>query len=211
MTIKIYDIIDVSKVSDLPQLSKGKKFYEFLGGDKNLRCYIVDDFITRAEFIKQNENLLDDCLKPIYLNNNIRVGQDTTYAIPGFYIINPEYQVPAFDKDTSQMILRLTFIARVIRRGLRELYNINTAKIYCEEKITKTSNIHFWVLPIHRQIMDNPRILGESVLKYLKLFNFKDTREKILHYNDSMHKFLQNFKLIEKDNKLLELLKDFKE
>jgi hypothetical protein len=168
MSIKIYDIIDVYKISELPEIPKGKKFYEFLGGEKNLRCYIVDDFITRAEFISENESLLDTCLKPIYLNNNIRVAQDTTYAIPGFYIVNPEYQIPAFDKDKNQMILRLTFIARTIRRGLRETHNINTAKIYCEEKITRSSNIHFWVLPVHRKIMDNPRIPSSNVLKYLE-------------------------------------------
>jgi hypothetical protein len=37
--VKIYKIIDVEKIEDLEKPENNKKWYDFIGGSKNLRCF----------------------------------------------------------------------------------------------------------------------------------------------------------------------------
>jgi diadenosine tetraphosphate (Ap4A) HIT family hydrolase len=172
---------------------------------------LVDDYIVRSQIKSENFDLLDETLKPIYENENISVTQDCSYAVPGFYIVRSKKQIATIDLASNEMLCRMIFIAKIIRKALKELFNIRLAKIYSEEKNSKTSNTHFWVLPIHNEyLIDNPGIQRSNIKHYLEKFNFRENRENILKYNESIKKYIEDINLLEKDNELFNLLKNFK-
>lgn len=215
--VKIYKIQDVYKKDELEEPEGDKKWYDFIGGSKNLRCFLVDSCVVRSQIQTENLDLLDESLKPIYRNKDIFVAQDCSYAVPGFYVISSIKQVATINLASNEKICRMVFIAKNLREGLQELFNIQVAKLYCEEKtsktsntINKTSNLHFWILPIHNEyIASNPDVQRSNVKNYLEKFNFKENRENILKFNESMRKFINKIDLLKKDNELFDLLENF--
>jgi diadenosine tetraphosphate (Ap4A) HIT family hydrolase len=209
--VKIYETKDVYKKEELEKPEDNKKWYDFIGGSKNLRCFLVDDYIVRSQIKIENSELLDKTLKPIYENKNIAITQDCSYAVPGFYVVRSKTQIATIDIAGNEILCRMIFIIKNIRKALKELFNIEVAKIYSEEKNSKTSNLHFWVLPIHNEyLIDNPGIQRSNLRNYLDKFNFQENKENILKYNESMRKYIEDINLLEKDNELFNLLKNFK-
>ena len=104
----------------------------------------------------------------------------------------------------------MILIAKNIRKGLKELFNIRVSKIYSEEKNKKTSNIHFMILPIHNEyLVDNPGMQRSNIRDYLEKFSFQENRENILKFNEKMRQYIKDVNLLEKDNELFNLLKKF--
>ena len=62
------DYIDVDKLSDLPEISSGRKYLEFLGGLRRYRCFIVNKNCSRCDFYNEHLYLIDKSLHPVYKN-----------------------------------------------------------------------------------------------------------------------------------------------
>ncbi|HSQ97839.1 MAG TPA: hypothetical protein VLL98_03925 [Rickettsiales bacterium] len=208
--VRIYKTKDVYKIDELEKPENNKKWYEFIGGSKNLRCFLVDDYIVRSQIKIENSDLLDEVLKPIYKNKDIFIAQDCSYSVPGFYVVSSITQLASVDLANNDKLCRMIFIVKNIRKALKELFNIKVAKIYSEEKNSKTSNIHFWVLPIHNEyLVNNPGIQRSNIRSYLDMFSFQENRENILKFNEKMRQYIKDVNLLEKDNELFDLLKNF--
>lgn len=196
---------DVYALSELPSLAKGLRYFDFIGGTKELRCFIVPEETPRNEFIEKNEDLLDPCLKPIYKNQGIIVKQDASFPLPGFYIVCPTKHYRSLDEMDEVTHLRLFFILREIRRGMREVLGIEHAHVFYEEKANKSCNVHYWILPI-QDIVKYPRIYELDVKKYLEQFSFTKERDNILDFNQKMIAFIEEIDLLQRDNQLMKRL-----
>jgi len=202
------EYFDVSKMEDLPAPPQGFRYFDFIGGSKELRCFLVHEDTPRGLFIEENEHLLDPCLQPIFKNNGICVRQDPSFPTPGFYIVSPTRNFRFFDEIDEVTHLRMSHVIREIRKGMREALGIQYIYLYYEEKAKKSNNVHYWLVPLYH-IDSRTRIYNFKVKEYLEKFVFSDERKKILDFNQKMRNYLEKVKLLEKDQKLLERLSDF--
>lgn len=196
---------DVNNLSELPPLLSGRRYFDFIGGSKEIRCFPAPEDKPRGEFIEENEEFLDECLHPIYKNDGICVRQDASYPVPGFYIINPIRSWRSLDIIDELTFLRLFYILREVRKGMREVLNIPYAHIYYEEKINKSCNVHFWLLPIY-DIEKSPRIYNFNILEYLTKYKLSEEKKKIIECNGKMKEYLKTIQLLDKDNLLKECI-----
>lgn len=182
---------DVKDLSELPELPKEFRYFDFIGGSKELRCFVAPKDMPRSKFIEVNEALLDECLRPIYKNCGICVKQDASFALPGFYIVSPLEHYRSLDEIDQVMYLRLFFIIREIRKGMRETLAIQRVHIYYEEKMSKSSNVHYWILPIEEPDIQqralsittatrSSLIYDLQVRNYLNQFMYSEQKGKIL-------------------------------
>ena len=184
-------IVDVDSLADLPSPPVGYRYFDFLGGEKTFRCYLVPADTPRNEFIEQNEHLLDEVLKPIYKGNGICIRQDASYAVPGFYIVYPAVQYRSFDLMSQSEYLHMFNLVHHLRTAMRRVLGLEYVHLYYEEKSKKSCNVHIWVLPIH-DIAKNPRIYEFNLLAYLELFKLSQTRAQILDYNASLRDYFNS-------------------
>ena len=206
--VRIYETRDVYELEELDMSPRGKKWYDFIGGTKNIRCFLVDDNITRCQFKNEHQDLLDKCLENVYDNNNIIVNQDCSYAIPGFYIVAfNDKNRPTINELDYLSLFRMVFIFKVIRKAILELFGIETVKIYHEEKVNKLSIVHFWIVPVHSEVMENPGIRNK-MSEYFNMFKFVKEKYKILDYNEKLKNYFYENKIIDKDNDLITKLKE---
>lgn len=199
------DYYDVSNLSELPQLPEGYRYFDFIGGSKEIRCFVVSEDMPRNKFIEENEELLGVHLKPIYKYNGICVRQDSSYALPGFYIVSPIEHYRSLDEVDEVTHARLFFILREIRKGMREALNIQYAHVYYEEKANKSCNVHYWILPIN-DIKKYPRLYNFNVKDYLEQFLFSSNKERMIQYNELMRAYIEKVNLLERDKTLTQKL-----
>lgn len=193
---------DVNHLSELPILPEELAFLDFIGGTKELRCFVVSKNMPRNQFIEENEHLLDECLLPIYKYKGICVKQDASYPLPGFYIVSPIGHYRSLDEVDEVTHLRLFFILREIRKAMREVLQIEHIHIHYEEKMNKTCNVHYWLLPIN-DMHQQPRLYDFKIRAYLESFRFAENRDKIILYNEKLKKHLIENHLTERDENLL--------
>jgi hypothetical protein len=205
MTVKGPSYYDVDTLEHLPPPAPGLRYFDFIGGTKELRCYIAPAEMPRNRFIEENGGLFDECLRPVYKNAGIVVKQDASYALPGFYIVGHTAQYHSVDEIDGVTSLRLFFIVQEIRKGMREKLGIKTVHIYYEERPVVSHNVHYWIVPIV-DMGDNPRLYTLDIKKYLEQFLFSQNKEKILHYNKLIQEHIRNTHLLERDNNLTEVL-----
>ena len=206
----MFKYIDVSKFNELPEPKQGTRFLDFIGGEKGLRCFIVPQELPRGQFLEQNEDLLDECLRSIYKNKGICVRQDSSYPIPGFFIVSTTDHFNSIDHLDKILNLRVFFIIHAIRKGMRDVLGLNYVNIIYQEKMHISSDVHYWLLPMH-SITPDQRILNIDLQKYLDSFNFYEEKDLILKYNSSLRIFLDKINFLEQDNTLLEKLSYFKD
>lgn len=191
---EIESTLEVFDETELPPVPKGKKYFVCIGGDKNFQGFLRDNSISKGEFISIYEDKLDDCLKPVYEDNQIIVRQDAKYAIPGFYIVSPKSHYQRIDEMPDNLFHRCMETVREVKEGLSKL-EIESTHIYHDEKYKSPASVHFWVLPIYeKQIREqslNPTIFSKDIWTYLDSFpRFKETKSKILEINSSMKQSL---------------------
>lgn len=191
---EIEQILEVCDESELPEAPEGKKYFVCIGGSKNFQCFLGNSNISRGEFILSHEDEMDDCLKPIYIDDDIIVRQDVKYAIPGFYIISPRQHFRSIDEMPQDLFLKCMFMAREIKKGLLTL-GITQSHAYNDEKYNSPAFAHFWVLPIYQSFVSdnnlNPTIYSKDIWKYLDLFpRFMETKQRILEFNKIMKNHL---------------------
>jgi len=198
---------DVNHRSELPIPPEGFRYLDFIGGERELRCFLVPFDMPRAQFVEECESLLDLSLQPIYKNKGICVRQDASFPIPGFYILSFLKHYRSLDEIDEVTSLRLFLILREIRKGMRTALNIPFIHLYYEEKPAKSCNVHYWLLPINVEGGEKHPIIYDLKLKeYLQKFIFSEKKEKILDYNEKMRAYLSSRQLREKDDALGERL-----
>ena len=192
---------DVNNLDELPTLPKGMRYFDFIGGSKEFRCYIVPEDMPRNKFMEEQEALFDDCLKHIYKNRGIIVKQDASFALPGFYIVSFLDHYRSLDEADEVTYLRLFFIMREIRKGMRQKLGIQFTHIYYEERNVKSHNVHYWIVPIN-DIEKHPRLYKFDVKQYLEQFLYSENKDKIIQYNTLMKEYISEINLLERDNEL---------
>jgi len=188
--------IDVDYQLELPPEPHGLRFLEFLGGTKQLRCFLVPEKTTRLEFMREHRHLLDDCLTPIYDREGITVTQDAGYALPGFYIIGLQDQVRALDFLDIGLHQRLSLVLLELRKGMRKVLNIDHVHIYYHEKLDVACSVHWWVMPAPRKGPQRiPAIVDLDLRNYLSQFRLTEQRETILNFNQRMTDYFSDIDL----------------
>ena len=196
---------DVNSLNELSELPKGNRFLEFIGGTKNYRCFVVPKDFPRSEFFNQFSSLLDGCLEPVYENNGIAVRQDSTFALPGFYILGYNKQFSSFDEIPDLLQMRTAFILKQMRKGMREALDIKYIHMYYEEKAKASSNVHYWLMPSQDEKTGaTPLIFDINLFNYLSSFEFKKRKVDIERFNDSMKKYIKGVNVYDYDNRLMD-------
>ncbi len=189
--------IDVYERSDCPPPPSGMRYFDMIGGEKNIRMFIAPENMLRGEFMKQNANALDESLSPVFLCDSISVRQDMAYAVPGFYIINPLPHYSSFDEVPPVENLRLANIKYWIRKGMREALGIEHVHVYYEET-EGLRHSHEWILPIY-DINESKRIYDFKVNDYLESFKFSEQKNAILGFNKKMRDYVEKVGLAQMD------------
>ena len=197
-----FPYVDVVNLAELPHAPQGSRYLDFIGGAKEIRCYLVPEDLPRNRFMDEYKDQLDPCLTPIYENRGVYVTQDPSFPLPGFYIVSHREHFRSLDAMDDTTHLRLLLVLREVRKGMREALSISHVHVYYEEKANKSCNVHYWILPI-RDIEKFPRIYDFNVKTYLSQFSFLKNKAAILQNNEKMRKYLQEAKLLQKDNALL--------
>lgn len=181
---KNIDYIDVNNLGELPIISSGKRYLEFLGGTKKYRCFIVDVNYSRCKFYKEYLEYIDIALHPIYKNRGIVVAQDNTFPIPGFYIISYDTQYKNITELPESLIIRTSHIIKCIRKIMNEKLGIKFVNIYYEEKSTDSANVHYWIMPKYEKLDLKEKLYEINMQEYLNSFDFRKTKNDIIKYNN---------------------------
>ncbi len=193
---KIEQVLEVFEENELPVAPSGKKYYVCIGGSKNFQCFLSDNSMSKGEFIFAHENEIDDCLKPVYADDNVVVRQDAKYAIPGFYIVSPRDHFRRIDETPRDVFEKCMFMVREVRQGLLNL-GIEQAHIYHDEKYKNPASVHFWILPIYEEFVErngiNPTIFSKDIWRYLESFpKFSSNKPQIMDFNNKMRSYLNS-------------------
>lgn len=192
--LPIQETLDIYSELELPQAPDGMKYYVCLGGTKNFQAFLCDKRLSKGEFLQMHESAIDDCLKPVYQDEQVTIRQDAKYALPGFYIISPNQHYRSIDAMPAELYQHCLQIARQVRQGLTDS-GITQAHIYHDEKYQSPASAHLWALPIHRDFIHvqglNPTIASADIWKYLETFpQYNATKNEIAAFNEKMRQFL---------------------
>ena len=183
--------IDVEHRDDLPRPPAGMRYLDFIGGSLNLRCFLVPEALPRARFMEEHSDALDPCLQPIYAADGIRIRQDASYALPGFYILSFEQQYRSFDLIDPALFFKAMVLCHRVRALMREHLSIEYIHLHYEEKPDASCNVHFWIMPVGMIQGEQPKIIFElDIRQYLGNFHFRDHKRRILECNDIMRSAL---------------------
>lgn len=193
--------IDVNSLKELPNVDNEHRYLEFLGGTKQYRCYIVSKDLPRCIFMEEHREELDEILSPIYMNDNICISQDSSYALPGFYIISLRSYYKNITELNYELFEEINFWIYEIRKAMKEVLNIDYVNIYYEEKTSNSANVHYWLMPVlvHGNIV--PKLHYLYLKKYLEQFNLIENKKQIIDYNEKMRKYIKEMKISEKFKK----------
>lgn len=187
--------LDVYEISELPEIPSDMKYFACIGGSKNYQCFLESKNMSRADFMKEYANQLDECHIPVYEDSDIIIRQDAQIPIPGFYIVatKGDYKKICFmDMDLYKKCLYYSYL---IKQNLFANFGIERIFMYYDEHYKKPSSTHFWVMPIYENIIEqnnlNPTILSKDIWTYQDLFRFKEFKNEIYEINDEMRKVLK--------------------
>lgn len=199
--------VDVADRSEIPAAPAGWRYLDFLGGESELRAFLVPEAMPRTAFYDHHADLLDPVLAPIYTCDGISARQDASYALPGFYIVSFAQQYASIDAMDPVTHLRAAFVIRELRRAMREALGIPYIHLHYEEKPAASCNVHYWLMPVlDPRTQTSPTITRLNIKDYLRQFRFRDTRARIQHCNDEMVRYLEAADLAARDRALAHTL-----
>lgn len=201
-----YKFVDIYNLDELPVPEKGKRFLEFMGGEKKYRCYLADKDMPRCDFYKNNIDLIDKMLHPIYKNRRILVAQDNTFPIPGFYIISSENTYNNITEIPDVLLLRSAFILKQLRKTMKNILCLKYVNVYYEEKHSKSTNVHFGVMPKNDTLNLEEKLYELDLNEYLKSFKFNNNIKLIKEYNKKIIKYFEKNQIKKEDDKLFNKL-----
>lgn len=179
-----FNYIDVDAKADLPDPPAGHRYLEFIGGERELRCFLVPHAMPRSDFMHDQMAQLDEALVPVYEHGDVVVRQDCSYALPGFYIVGYGTRYPAFDVVPISRHLELAAVMYEVRRAMRTDLGIEHIHLHYEEKDEPSCSVHYWLMPIQSRRGHKDTLLTHLELHgYLRRFRFRETRERILDCN----------------------------
>lgn len=182
------EYIDVNSLEELPQLDNDYRYLDFLGGTKQYRCYIVSKDLPRCVFMEKYREKLDEILLPVYMDEDICISQDASYALPGFYIISLRTHYRNITDIDYELYKKINFWVYKIRDIMLKELKINYVNIYYEEKSNNSANVHYWLMPIVSE--EVPKLHYLFLKDYLEQFKLSDNRTKILEYNNKLKSYI---------------------
>jgi hypothetical protein len=201
------EYVDIDTKAELPSAPPGFRYLDFLGGDKELRCFLVPREMPRCRFMTEHADLLDKALHPVYQHHGICVRQDASYALPGFYIVSLDHHYSAMDQMDEVNHLRVALVLRKLRSGMRDALSIDYIHLHYEEKPDESCNVHYWVMPVFdRETQMTTAILRLDIRKYLSVFRFRDERKVICANNERMREHFRATGLATRDDDLVSRL-----
>jgi hypothetical protein len=197
------EYIDVEAKTELGPAPTGFRYLDFLGGDKELRCFLVPHDMPRCHFMSEHADLLDEALNPVYAHHGICVRQDSSYALPGFYIVSLDEQYTAMDRMDEVTHLRGALVLRALRAGMRTSLGIGYVHLHYEEKPDESCNVHYWVMPVLDRVTQTTTvILRLDIRKYLSAFRFRVERAEICDNNEKVREYFRTIGLAARDDEL---------
>jgi hypothetical protein len=182
--VSSFPYIDVDAKAELPQAPAGHRYLDFIGGDRELRCFLVPRAMPRADFLRDRIDQVDEALRPVYERRDVVVRQDCSYALPGFYVVSYATRYAAFDLAPMSRHLELSAVLYEVRRAMRSDLGIEHIHLHYEEKDEPSCSVHYWLLPIESRRGRKETLLTHLDLhEYLRRFRFRETRERILDCN----------------------------
>lgn len=195
------EYIDVNSLEELPELDNEYRYLDFLGGTKQYRCYIVSKDLPRCIFMEKYREKLDKILLPIYMDEDICISQDASYALPGFYIISLRNHYRNITELNYELFEKINFWVYEIRKAMKEVLNIEYVNVYYEEKTSKSANVHYWLMPVKTQEKIVPKLHYLYLKEYLEQFKLTENRKQIEDYNVKIKKYIKENKISEKFKK----------
>mgnify|MGYP004436702013 CR=1 FL=1 len=192
------EYIDVNSLKELPSLNNNYRYLDFLGGTKQYRCYVVPKELPRCLFIENNRDKLDEILLPIYIDEHICISQDSSYALPAFYIISLRKHYKSITELTYELYEKINFWVYEIRKAMKEALKIEYVNIYYEEKTSESANVHYWLMPVMTKENIAPKLHYLFLKDYLEQFKLIENRNQIKEYNEKMRKYIYENKIPEK-------------
>lgn len=179
--------VDVESLDDLPPAPPGSRYLDFIGGELGWRCFTVPSSMPRCDFFTEYAHLLDKDLLPAIIDTGlVTVRQDSSFPIPGFYIIGFKMQYRSLDRIPEDAWASSAKVMRELRKAMRHLLGIEHIHMYYEEKPHPTCTTHFWLLPVDRAIRNDPDgsvVERLNVHDYLREFRLVDERAAITNNN----------------------------
>ena len=134
------------------------------------------------------------------------VRQDTSYALPGFYIVSCSQHFRAFDEVPAVLSMRVAFVVREVRKAMRDLLGIEHIHLHSEEKPNKSTNVHYWLLPV--QTFFTTVVVSSHVRERLASLRLADNRATILKYNEVLRTAFREADLVSVDDRINNVLCD---
>jgi len=198
MDIKIGQSIDVYSLNELPLTTDDLKFFACVGGTKNYQCFLETKKLSRAEFMKKYSASIDRCHVPIYEDEDIVITQDAQIPIPGFYIIATKKIYKRISDMELSLYQKCMQFSAIIKKEIIKEFGVNRCFMYYDEHYNKPSSVHFWVMPIYEEVLEEYKldatILSYDVWKYQELFEFQYSKDMIYEMNDRMRVILNRYK-----------------
>jgi hypothetical protein len=185
------EYIDVDRKEDLPAAPEGRRYLDFLGGTRQLRCYLVPADMPRIRFMRSFGEF-DECLTPLFHHAGVVVQQDASYALPGFFVVSFDQHHRALDSVDEVGCVLSAVVIREARIGMRVELGISNIHLYYEEKIDKSCHVHYWMVPVPGHMGDQSTTITRLDLRsYLTQFRFQEQRDTILRYNERMREYFK--------------------
>lgn len=172
----------------------GLRKFECIGGSKNFQVFLAPKEWSRTEFMNNYKDYLDDCVKPIYEDDDLVVSQDVRYAVPGFYILSTKTKqrtILDLNLKLYQKCMKFSFYIGDI---IKEITGENCFYYY-EEHLNKPASTHFWVLPVYSEIVKEKdfdlTICKQDIWEYIDYFRFTKVKTQINNLNKFMRKKLK--------------------
>jgi hypothetical protein len=124
------------------------------------------------------------------------VRQDASYALPGFYIVSFDEQFRALDEMPPSLHALAWFVIREVRSAMRNALGIDYAHLYYEEKPARSTNVHYWLLPL--DVADAQPISRLRLKEYLGRFRCSERRRDIYDYNRRIRRHLVGYGVAER-------------
>lgn len=195
------EYIDVNNLEELPKLDDEYRYLDFLGGTKQFRCYIVSKDMPRCLFMEEYRDKLDKILFPVYMDEDICISQDASYALPGFYIISLRKHYRNIIELDYDLYKKINFWIYEIRKAMKESLEIDYVNVYYEEKSSGSANVHYWLMPVKTKDKMAPKLHYLYLKDYLEQFKLCDNRNQIEEYNSKIKKYIKDNKISEKFEK----------
>lgn len=195
MELKNGNILEVFDLKELPIIeSTNLKYFICIGGEKNYQCFLASNSLSRSEFMKHYGEQIDPCLQPIFEDLEIEVRQDAVMAVPGFYIVTTKKYYKRLSDMPLEVYRRCMIVVSCVKKALENLFGLKDIFVYYDEHYNKPSVAHFWVLPIHKDMVSKydlkMSITSKDIWRYQELFKYQYTKDEILLFNEKIREYL---------------------